>query len=126
MQNMRLSIPPIALSATLSTTLLEPGTSPESGETGYTPSKSYILFRHMRVVNTTNAALLVSLFKGAAGADAAGTEFAWNAASVPANGYLDWVGECRLDGTATASALTGGASNTGLTLNIDCAEIGFA
>jgi hypothetical protein len=125
MQNKRLSIPPVALTATLATTLLEPGPNAEFGNTGYTPSKSYILFRHMRVANTTSGALTVSLFKGAAATAAAGTEFAWSAASVPANGYLDWFGELRLDGTTTASALCGGASSTGLTLNIDNAEIGL-
>jgi len=126
MQNKRLSIPPIALTTTNATTLLEPGTTAESGNTGYTATKAYILVRHMRAVNTTSGALTLSLYKGAAASAVAGTEFAWNATSVPANSYLDWVGELRLDGTTTASAICGGASATGMTLNIDNAEIGFA
>ena len=125
MQNKRLHINPIALTGTLATTLIEPGTTAESGNTGYTVGKAYILIRHIRVVNTTAGALALSLFVGAAAAAAAGTEFAFPASVIPANGYVDWYGELRLDGTTTASALCGGSTTTGLTLNADNAEIGF-
>lgn len=125
-QNKRLSIPPVALTATLATTLLEPGTTAETGNTGYTATKSYILVRHMRIVNTTSGNLTVSLFKGAAATAAAGTEFAFSGYQLGPNAFQDWYGELRLDGTATASALCGGASGLGVTLDIDDAEIGFA
>lgn len=126
MQNKRLSIPPIALTGTLATTIVEPGTTAESGNAGYTASKAYILIRHFRVINTTSGALSVSLFKGAAATAAAGTEFAFSATPVPGNSYIEWYGELRLDGTTTASALCGGSTTTGLTIDIDNAEIGFS
>jgi hypothetical protein len=125
MQNKRLFIPPIALTGTLATTLVEAGTTAESGNTGYVAAKAYILIRHMRVINTTAGPLAVSLFVGAAAAALAGTEFHWSAAVVAANSYLDWYGELKLDAT-TPKALTGGSTTTGLTLNCDNAEIGFA
>jgi hypothetical protein len=126
MQNKRLSILPIALTTVVGTTLLEPGTTAESGNTGYVAGKCYILARHIRVSNSATAASVISLYKGAATGSAAGTEFAWSGVSVPGNSYIDWYGELRLDGTTTASALTGSANPATLTLGIDNAEIGIA
>lgn len=107
-----------ALTGTLATNILQPAAA--GSGTGYTPTASYIILRHMRVVNTTGGALAVSLFVGASASAAAGTEFAWSATSVPANSYLDWFGYRKL---LTANFLTGGSTTTGLTLNIE-GEIG--
>jgi len=105
---------PIALTTTPTTNLLNPPTA--SGGTNGGSSAQYIVLRHIRIVNKTGSAATVSLWVGATGANAAGTEFAWQATSVPANSYLDWYGKLRLDsadflvggaGTATALSITG-------------------
>ena len=120
-QNKRLNIPPITLTATLTTNLLNPTLTSAAGGVNVTCTQPYLLVRHMRVVNSNAAAATVSLFKGLTGANTA--FFAWNAASVPGNGSLDWYGEQRFD---TADFLVGGASTTGLYLDIDDVEIGFS
>jgi hypothetical protein len=130
MQNKRINIPPIALTGTLATTLIN---SFITTLTGCAPAglmtQPYILIRHIRIVNTTAGALAVSLFHGAAAAAAAGTEFAFSAVSVPAFSYVDWYGELRLDGgngTTTATCLCGGSTTTGLSMIVDNAEIGLS
>jgi hypothetical protein len=67
----------------------------------------YIILRHLRAVNKTAGAITISLWIGATGANAVGTEFAWQAAVVPANSFLDWFGAVRLD---AADFLVGSAS----------------
>jgi len=58
-------------------------------------------------VNKTAGAVTFSLWLGATGANAAGTEVIGQALSVPANSYVDWYGALRLD---AADFLVGGAS----------------
>src|SRR5690242_5002428 len=95
---------PVALTTTLTTNILNPAAA--GSGTGYTPTASYIIMRHIRVVNKTGSAATVSLWIGATGANAAGTEFAFQATSVAANSYLDWYGYCKL---TSSDFLVGGA-----------------
>ena len=112
---------PVALSATLTTNILNPGTT--TGGVGM-PSNSgnlYFLIRHIRIVNKTAGAVTCSFWIGATGANAAGTEFLGNALSVAANSYIDWYGQVRLD---TSDFLVGGASaGTSLTFEAE-GEVG--
>lgn len=96
---------PVALSNTLTTNILNPATA--TGGTNAGSSPQYIVLRHIRIVNKTAGAVTCSLWVGATGANAAGTEFAFQATSVPANSYVDWYGILRLDST---DFLVGGAS----------------
>ena len=67
--------------------------------------------------------MTASLYIGATGASAAGTEFLGTAISIPANSYLDWYGRVPLD---VADFLVGLASaNTSLTIYGE-GEIGVA
>jgi hypothetical protein len=81
-----------------------------TGPVGYTQTQPYIILTHIRLVNKTGAAATASLFIGAVNGSAAGTEFAFNAYSIPANSYVDWYGRVRLEsgdhlsGLASASA----------------------
>lgn len=68
-----------------------------AGPVGFTMTQPYLLVTHIRVVNKTAAPHTISLFIGATGAGAAGTEFAFNAKSVAANDAVDWYGRLRLD-----------------------------
>ena len=97
---------PIALTATLTTNILNPADA-GAGHVGYTPTASYIILRHIRIINKTASAATFSLWIGATGGNAAGTEFMGIAKTVPANDYIDWYGNVRLD---AADFLVGGAS----------------
>lgn len=121
MQNKRFRFGPIALTNTLTTNLLNPPTA--TGGTNGGSSSQYIVLRHIRIVNKTAGAVTFSLWIGATGANAAGTEFMGIGTSVAANSYVDWYGEVRLD---AADYLVGGASaNTSLTIQGE-GEIGVA
>lgn len=123
MQNKPLNIEPVAVPNGSAANILNCAITSLSGPTGYTQTQPYILFRHMRVINTTGSPITVSLWKGATGASASGTEFAWKTTAVPANGSLDWSGLARFD---SGDYLVGLAASSGLTLNIDGAEIGLS
>jgi len=106
MQNRPLRVGPAALAAAAANILNSTITS-LAGPTGYTQTQPYIILTHIRLVNKTGAAVNASLFIGATGASAAGTEFAFSAYPVPANSYIDWYGRLRLE---PADYLTGFAS----------------
>lgn len=112
---------PLALTNTLTTNLFNPNAS--SGGVNSGSSGLYAVIKHMRVVNKTSSPVTVSLWKGATGANAAGSEVAWQGTPVPGNSYLDWYGQMRFD---TTDFLVGGAgANTALSLQGE-GEIGVA
>ena len=104
---------PVAMSATLTTNILNPATTTGGVNSGATAT--YILLRHIRIVNKTAGAVTFSLWLGATGANAAGTETIGQALSVAANSAYDWYGLMRLDST---DFLVGGAS-AGTSLSIE-------
>jgi len=94
-----------------------------SGPVGYTQTQPYLLITHIRIVNKTGSSANVSLYIGATGASAAGTEFAFNAYPVAANSYVDWYGRLRLDSTDFLTGLASAAAT--LTFEAE-GEIGLA
>ena len=93
-----------------------------AGPVGFTATQPYLILRHIRIVNKTAGAVTASLYIGATGASAAGTEFAYSAYSIAANSFVDWYGAVRMD---AADFLTGNASAaTSLTIEGE-GEIGF-
>lgn len=120
-QNKVFRFGPIALTTTMTTNLLNPPTA--AGGVNGGSSSQYIVLKHLRVVNKTAGAVTFSLWLGATGANAAGTEVIGQALSIPANDYVDWYGLLRLD---AADFLVGGASaNTSLSIEGE-GEIGVA
>lgn len=119
--NKIVNIEPIAITAGV-TNLLNCALSSLAGPVGFTPTQPWLNIKHIRLNNKTGAAITVTLYKGATGASAAGTEFAFAAVSVPANQSLDY----NSPGTPFYSTdfLTGVATATGVTMNVE-AEIGF-
>lgn len=104
---------PVALTTTMTTNILNPADA-GTGHVGYTPTASRIILRHVRIVNKTGTAATFSLWLGATGANAAGTEVIGTATSVAANSAYDWYGALPLD---TADFLVGGAGTaTALTI----------
>ena len=107
---------PVALTTTLTTNILNPNVTSLAGTTGFTMSQPYIILKHIRIVNKTASAATCSFWLGATGANTAGTEVIGQGLSVPANSYVDWYGQLRLDaadflvggaGTATALSIQG-------------------
>lgn len=93
---------PVALSATLTTNVYN-----------NTSALIYDVIKHVHVVNKTSGAVSFSLWLGATGANAAGTEL-FNAQSVAANSTFDWYGNLKMLST---DFLVGGASaGTSLTI----------
>lgn len=120
-QNKTFRFGPVALSTTLTTNLLNPPAA--SGGVNAGSSAQYIILKHLRIVNKTASAATFSLWLGATGANAAGTEVVGQGVSVAANSYVDWYGMLRLD---AADFLVGGAGTT-LALTIQGeGEIGVA
>ena len=114
---------PIALTTSLTTNILNTNVTSLAGPVGFTMTQPYIIVRHISVVNKTGSAATVSLWKGATGANAAGTEFLWQATSVAANSYVERYGIWRFD---SADFLVGGAGTTlALVINFE-GEIGVS
>ena len=114
---------PIALTATLTTNLLNPPTA--TGGVNGGSSAQYILLKHVRIVNKTSSPATFSLWLGATGANTAGTEVIGQGKAVGANDIYDWYSSqgLRLD---SGDFLVGGASAaTTLTIQGE-GEIGVA
>jgi hypothetical protein len=113
---------PVAMSATLTTNIINGNVTSLAGPVGFTMTQPYLVLRHIRIVNKTAGAVTFSLWLGATGGNAAGTEVIGNALSVAANSAFDWYGMLRLD---AADFLVGGASaGTSLTFEAE-GEIGL-
>jgi hypothetical protein len=113
---------PVAMSNVLTTNILNSPTL--TGGTGLagTNANTYLILRHIRIVNKTAGAVTFSLWLGATGGNAAGTEVIGTATSVAANSYVDWYGMLRME---PADFLVGGASAaTSLTIQGE-GEIGI-
>lgn len=114
---------PVAMSSTLTTNIMNGNITSLAGPVGFTATQPYIVLRHIRIVNKTSGAVTFSLWKGATGANAAGTEIVGIGLSVAANSSYDWYGMMRFD---SADFLVGGAS-AATSLSIQGAgEIGFS
>lgn len=88
---------PLALTATLTTNIYQgAGAS----------ALIYDTLRMLHIVNKTAGAITFTIYLGATGGNAAGTEL-FVAKSVPANDYVDWYCNLRLTST---DFLVGGAS----------------
>lgn len=121
-QNKKFRVGPVALT-NAAADILNPKITTLTGGVGFTATQPYALLKHIRIVNKTGSNHTVSLYIGATGGSAAGTEFAFNAAAVAANSYLDWYGEVRLDSADFLSGLAD--ANTALTFQAE-GEIGFS
>ena len=103
----RLGSSPVALSSTLTTNI-------------YNPASGVVSFiRHIHVTNKTGSAATFSLWVGATGGNAAGTEL-FNAQNVPANSSFDYYCTMKM---VNADFLVGGAGTaTALTITIEGEE----
>lgn len=115
MQNRKLNIGPVALTTTLTTNIFNVGTGARATPpTGFTEPGFYALITHVMISNKTSSNATFSLWKGATGANAAGTEFIGTAITVPANSTVSYyspgwrfdAGDFLVGGADTGTALT--------------------
>lgn len=119
--NKKFRFGPVALTNTLTTNILNPATA--TGGVNAGSSSQYIVLNHISIVNKTAGAVTFTLYLGATGANAAGSEVIGIAKSVAANDTFNWYGLLRLD---AADFLVGGASaNTSLVIQGE-GEVGVA
>lgn len=78
-----------------------------TGGTHPVATKTYILLKHIRIVNTTSGPLTFTLYIGGTGGSTGGTQFMGASKTIAANDSIDWYGSLRLD---TTDFLTGLAS----------------
>jgi hypothetical protein len=117
-----------ALTATTTTNIFNPPTL--TGGVNGVGSATYAIIYHIRISNTTASAINVALWRGATGANVNPFVFAGAATagaltqgvSVPANSSIECYGIWRFD---SADFLVGGASATGLQIQLD-GEFGIA
>jgi len=88
-----------------------------AGPVGWTAIQPRLTLKHMRAVNKTAASHTITLYIGLTGGSAAGTEFAWNAYTIPANSYVDWYGSMPLESTDFLTGLADAA--TSVTINLE-------
>ncbi len=107
---------PVALTTTLTTNIVHPAAAGASA-VGYTATATKLRIRHIRIVNKTGSSATFSLWLGATGANAAGTEVVGTAQAVAANSAYDWYGDMVISST---QYLVGGAGTaTALTFTAD-------
>lgn len=95
----------VALTNTLTTDLYNPA------------ALLYAIISHIRIVNRTSSPATFSMWLGATGANAAGTEVVGQNFTVAPNDVFDYYGEMRIDHT---QFLVGGSSvNDALTASIE-------
>lgn len=123
--NKIINIEPAAIAAAAANVLNFAITS-LSGPVGVTLTQPYVILNHVRIINTTNAAISVTLWKGATGAHVAGTEWELAGYTISSTGsganYVDVYTKARFD---SADFLVASASATGLTM-VAAGEIGFS
>jgi hypothetical protein len=107
-QNKPFRFGPVALTATYTTNIFNPGTTTGGVNSTSAPyDKLRAIIRKIRIVNKTAGAVTFRLYIGATGANAAGTEFLGFDRSIAANSAEDFYGIWPFD---TTDFLVGGAS----------------
>src|SRR6267378_1413564 len=94
---------PLALTNTLTTNIYNQGSA-----------LIYDVIKHINIVNKTGGAVTFSLWLGATGGNAAGTEVIGQARSIPANSAFDWYGNLKM--TSTDFLVGGASAATSLTI----------
>ena len=114
---------PVAM-ANAAADILNPGTTTGGVNCTAAPNdKLFVKLTHISIVNKTAGAITFSLYLGATGGSAAGTEVIGTAKSVAANDTFNWYGSLVIDTTKFLSGLASAA--TSLTIQGD-GEIGVA
>ena len=87
--NKQVRLGPVAVAATVGNLFNPPAVSGGVGVAG-TNTATYLLIKHLRIINKSAAAVSFTGYIGLTGGSAAGTEVLGGAISVPANGAVDF------------------------------------
>lgn len=93
---------PVAMSNTLTTNIYNQGSA-----------LIFDVIKHLHIANKTASAITFSLWLGATGANAAGTEL-FTAVTIAPNSYFDWYGNLKM--TSTDFLVGGASAATSLTI----------
>lgn len=103
--------------------LLNGAVSSLTGPVGITLTQPVITVKLIRAMNKTGAPVALTLYKGATGGSAAGTEFGFAAVSIPANSYVDFYPTgARFESTDFLTGVAG--ATTSIVLAV-VGEVGF-
>ena len=114
---------PVALTTTTTTNILNGNVTSLAGPVGITLTQPKLSIKSIHVVNKTGVAATFSLWLGATGANAAGTEI-FSAYNVPANSAYDWAPPGGLPLLSTDFLVGGAGTATALTFEA-AVEVGF-
>lgn len=93
-----------------------------AGPVGVTLTQPVLTVKKVALTNKTAGAVTASLYIGATGGSAGGTEYLFNAYSIPANSYVERFVNTRLESGDYLTGLAGAASS--VTIEIE-GEVGF-
>lgn len=90
----------------------------------YTPQAAtiYTIIRHIHLANVTAGAVTFTLYVGATGGSAAGTQL-FTAVSIPANSVYDWYGVLRMASTDFLTGLASAATSITITVEGEFAVV---
>jgi hypothetical protein len=131
--NKRVTLPPVALTATTTANIYSPPTLTGGTNVPEASTNAFYTITHIHVGNTTASAIQFALWLDATGGNTAGKEVIapgvasggalTRGVSVAAQSVFDWYGALRISAADTNKFLVGGASAVGLTIQAE-AEIG--
>lgn len=122
MQARKFNIGPVAM-ANSATNIANFAITSLSGPVGWTATQPLAYITRIRIVNKTAGAVTFSLYKGASGASAAGTEVVGTAKSIAANDAFEWYGSIEMKSTDFLVGLASAATS----LTFECSgEVTFA
>lgn len=120
--NRSYSFGPVALTNTYTTNIFNPGTT--TGGVNSLGGNLYFILKWLAVINKTAGAVTFRLYKGATGANAAGTEYLFGIDQVvAANSYVERYPMDRFD---ASQFLVGGASALTSLVVMGAGELGIA
>lgn len=121
MQNKTFRCGPVAM-ANAAANILNGAVTSLAGPVGVTLTQPVLTITKVTIANKTAGSVNASLFIGATGGSAAGSEFLCSATPIPANSYMERYCKTRLESTDFLTGLASAA--TSLTIEIE-GEVGF-
>lgn len=121
MQNRNFRVGPVAMAASAAN-ILNAAVTSLAGPVGITLVQPVVTITKVTIVNKTAGSVNASLFIGATGASAAGTEYLVSATPLAANSYMERYCKTQLLSTDFLTGLASAA--TSLTIEIE-GEVGF-
>jgi hypothetical protein len=121
-QNKILNIQPQYIPAAVGN-LLNCNVTSVAGPVGFTMTQPYLVIKHVRILNSGGTTQTVTMYKGATGGSAGGTQVFFAAFQLAAGQFQDWYGQLRCD---SGDFITGIATTVSTVIVEFDAEIGVS